>query len=76
MRLNQVVIEAALEYVGAGFSVIPIKTDGSKQPPPLEVAESEERMALLLGQRHDARTIRHGTTPIRGPCLPGTRAIG
>lgn len=35
MRLNQIVIEAALKYVGAGFSVIPIKTDGSKQPPPL-----------------------------------------
>ena len=35
MRLNQVVIEAALAYVRAGFSVIPIKADGSKRPPPL-----------------------------------------
>jgi P4 family phage/plasmid primase-like protien len=35
VRLNQVVIEAALAYVKAGFSVIPIKADGSKRPPPL-----------------------------------------
>lgn len=35
VRLNQVIIEAALAYAKAGFSVIPIKADGSKRPPPL-----------------------------------------
>lgn len=33
MRLNERVIQSALDYVRAGFSVVPIGTDGSKRPP-------------------------------------------
>ncbi len=33
MRLNERVIQSALDYVRAGLSVVPIRTDGSKKPP-------------------------------------------
>lgn len=33
--MNERVIQSALDYVRAGFSVVPIRTDGSKAPPPI-----------------------------------------
>lgn len=45
MRLNQIVVDAAHAYVQAGFSVIPIKTDGSKRPPPVSWKPWQSRRA-------------------------------
>lgn len=51
MRLNETVIKAALAYVKAGFSVIPIKADGSKRPSgPWRVWQSRRASAYMVRQ--------------------------
>ena len=52
MRLNETVIDAARAYVRAGFSVIPIKTDGSKRPPPVswKLWQSRRASPYEIGQ--------------------------
>lgn len=45
MRLNEFVRKTALEYVAASLSVFPIKSDGSKRPPPIPWKPYQSRLA-------------------------------